>query len=64
MEDNCFTILCWLLLYIKMTQPKVHVCSIPLELPPHLPNISHPSRLSQSTGFELLVLHRKFPLTV
>ena len=42
LEDNCFTILCWLLPYISMNQPQVYICSLPTCTP------SYPPRLSQS----------------
>ena len=35
LEDNYFTILWWLLRYISMNQPWVHMCSPILNLPPH-----------------------------
>ena len=41
-----------------MNQPQVYICPLPLEPP------SHPSRLSQRTGFELPVSCSKFPLAV
>ena len=41
--------LCWPLLYINMNQPWVYILPLPLEPP----TPSHPSRLSQSPGFDL-----------
>ena len=44
-------VLGWVLLYIDMNQPQVHL--YPLILKPHPPpSPPHPSGLSQSTGFE------------
>ena len=36
MEDNCFTIFCWFLLYINMNQPEAYICPLPLKPPSHL----------------------------
>ena len=52
MEDNCFTILCWLLPY-NVNQSQVYICPLPSEsLPTSTP--SHSSRLSESTGWSSL----------
>ena len=49
--------------YINMNQPLVHMFSPSwLSLPPPTP--SHPSKLSQSTGFEIPLSYNKFPLAV
>ena len=58
LEDNYFTVLCWFLPYTNMTQPLIYVCPLSLE------SLSHPSSLSQSTGFDFPVSYSKFPLTV
>ena len=29
-EDNCFTIRCWFLAYIRMNQPWLYICPLPL----------------------------------
>ena len=51
LEVNYFIILWWFLPYTDMNQPQVYVC-LPsrTRLPP--PSPSHPSGLSQCTGFE------------
>ena len=41
LEDNCFTILYWVLPNISMNQPRVYICSLPLEPPSSLP--PHPT---------------------
>ena len=33
LEENCFTMLCWFLPYIIMSQPQVYICLLPLETP-------------------------------
>ena len=44
LEDNCFIILCWFLLYINMNQPQVLcICPLPLEPLSHLS--AHPTPL-------------------
>ena len=43
MEDNCFTMLCWFLPYIHMSQSQVCMLPLPLEPPCQLP--SHPTPL-------------------
>ena len=64
--DNCFTMLCWSLQYNNVSQPLVYRYFLPLELPSQTPAHHHPtqSRLSQSTGAELLVLYSSFPLAI
>ena len=52
MEDGCFTTLCWFLPYISVNQKWVYM-SPPSWISLQLPTPSHPSRLSQSTRFEL-----------
>ena len=54
LRDNCFTILCWFLLYINMYQPlNTHMPPASLtSLPPPFPSPS--SRLSQSPGMSSL----------
>ena len=47
LEYNCFTILCWVLLYNSVNQPCVYISPSPFRLPP-IP-LSHSSRSSQST---------------
>ena len=37
LKDNCFTILCWFLPDINMSQPQVYICLLPLKPPSHLP---------------------------
>jgi len=54
-----YNILYWFLSYISVNQ--VYIWPLSLEPPSHL---SHPSRLSQSMGFELPVSHSKFPLAM
>ena len=51
MEANYFTILWWFLPYIDMNQP----CVPPFRKPLPPPSPSHPSGLSQCTGFECSV---------
>ena len=46
MEDNCFMMRCWFLLYNNMNQLYVYIYPLPLEPPSH-PFLSHPSRSSQ-----------------
>ena len=63
MEDNCFTILCWLLPYSSVNQPHVHI------LPPSWTSLPTPHLippLSVVTGYhaELLVLYSNFPLVI
>ena len=41
----------WFLLYINMNQPQIYMCSPTSWTRLHLPSLSHPSGLSQSTGF-------------
>ena len=51
LEANYFTILTWFLPHIDMSQPWVYMCPPSWSpLPP--PSPSHPSGLSQCTGFE------------
>ena len=50
MEDNCFTILCWLLPYNRVNHPQIHICPLPPE-PPPTPIPSHPSRLHRAPGW-------------
>ena len=57
LEYNCFTVLCWFLLYSIVHQPYVH-CPLPVE-PPSPP--SRPSRSSQSTGLSSLCCSRSPP---
>ena len=48
LEDNCFTMLCWFLLYNNVNQLYVYICPLPLNPPsPQPPN---PSKSSQSTA--------------
>ena len=47
LEYNCFSMLCWFLLYNKVNQLYVYIISSLLDLPPT--PLSHPSRSSQST---------------
>ena len=35
LESNCFTMLCWFLLYNEVNQPQVHIYSLPLGPPSH-----------------------------
>ena len=42
LKDICFIILHWFLPYISMYQSQVHVCSLPLEPPSHLPPLPTP----------------------
>ena len=59
MEANCFTILWWFLPYIDMNQPWVYMCPPSwTPLPPS--SQSHPSGLSQCTGFECHFMHRTY----
>ena len=54
MEANYFTILWWFLPYIDMNRPRIYMCPpSQTPLPPRSP--SHPSGLSQCTGFECRV---------
>ena len=65
-EHNWATELNWIALQHCVvfchTSSKSAVCSLPLGLPPHLP--PHPSRLSQSTRFEIPVLYSELPLVI
>ena len=63
MEDNCFTMLYWFLLYNKVDQPWVYTCPLLPEPPSHHPS-SYPSRSSQSTGLSSPVLYSNFPLAI
>ena len=38
LEDNCFTILCWPLPYIKMNKPQIYIYPLSTETPSHLPS--------------------------
>ena len=68
MEDNCFTVLCWFLLYNNSNGHKYTLsCPSRASRPPHSP--PHPSRSSQSTGLapcpvELLPAGCPFYITV
>ena len=64
LEINYFTILWWFLPYINMNGHEVYLC--PFSLEPHLPpsSPSHPSRLSQSTGFRFPAEYVELPLAV
>ena len=43
LKGSCFTILCWFLLYINMSQPYVYIYPLPLKPPSHL--TPHPTPL-------------------
>ena len=63
MEAIYFTILCWFLPYIDMNHPQVYMCPpSQISLPPHTP--THPSGLSQCTGFEWPVSYIKLGLAI
>ena len=53
--DNCFTILCWLLPYNSMNQPRVHTCPLSLEPLSLLP--VHPIPLGCHRAPDLSSLH-------
>ena len=36
LEDNCFTMLCWFLLYISINQPQGYMCPSVLNFPARL----------------------------
>ena len=55
MEDNCFTISFWFLPYVNRNQPKIYICSLPLEPLSHLP--SHPTPLDYLRAPDLSSLH-------
>ena len=61
LERNCFTMLCYFLLYNKMNQPSVYISPLPLEPPSH--SRSHPSRSSEHCT-ELPVLYSSFALAI
>ena len=63
LEDNCFTILCWLLPHIIMNQPQVHIYLLPLE-PPSISHSTPPLELVTEYSVELPVSQSKFPLAV
>ena len=48
LEDNCFTMLCWFLLYNNVNQLYVYICPLPLNPPSLQP--PNPSKSSQSTA--------------
>ena len=56
LEDDCFTILCWLLPYNYMNQPLVYTCPLPTEPPSHLP--FHPNPLGCHRAPGLSSLHQ------
>ena len=45
LEDNCFTLLCWFLPSIDMSQAQGHICPHPPEPPSHL--LPHPTPLGR-----------------
>ena len=59
-DDNCFTILCWLLPYINLNQPQVHICPLSSEPSSHLP--PHPTRLGYHRAPDLSSLHHTVDL--
>ena len=61
MEDNCFTIFCWFLPYISISQPQVYVCPLPLEPLSHLP--THPTPLGCHRAL-LPASYSQFPLAI
>ena len=62
-EDNCFTILCWFLLFFNMNHTQVYICSLPLDPPSYLP--LHPTLLGcYEHWFELPESYTKFPLSI
>ena len=63
LEVNYFIILWWFLPYTDMNQPQVYVC-LPSRTPLPPPSPSHPSGLSQCTGFEGPVLCIKLGLVI
>ena len=63
MEANYFKILWWVLPYIDMNQPQVYLCP-PSRTPLPPPSPSHPSGLSQRTGFECPVSCIKLGLVI
>ena len=42
LEDNCFTVLCYFLLYNSVNQGQVYIYSLPLEPPSHSPPSPRP----------------------
>ena len=47
-----------------MNQPQAYTHPLPLKPHPLTSHSTHPSRLSQSTGFELTASYSKFPQTI
>ena len=63
LEYNCFTMLCWFLLYNKVNQPYVNTHPLPLGFPSH-PLPSSPSQVISEHRAELPVLYSGFPFTI
>ena len=61
MEDNCFTLLCWILPYNNVNQPQVYIH--PLHPEPPSRSSPHSLRLSESEA-ELPVLYSNFPISL
>ena len=63
--NNCFTVLCWFLPYINMTQPQVSICPYipPVLNTPHISLLISPlAVVTRALGWaQFTVLHSKFP---
>ena len=64
LADNYFTILRWFLPCIIWIGLRCTYVPFLWNLPPPLSSPSHPSRLSQSTGYRFPVSHSKLPLAI
>ena len=65
LEYNCFTMLCWFLLYTEVNQLYVYIYPFPLGSPSHPPPPSHPSiQVITEHRAELPVLYSRFPLAI
>ena len=60
MEDNCFIMLCWFLLYNSVNQPQIYIYPLPLEFPPQPP--CHLSRVPQRTRLSSLYYKQLPPI--
>ena len=63
LQGICFTILCWFLPYINMSQPQVYIRPLPLDLPASS-LCSQPFSIVMEHWVELPVSHSQFPLGI
>jgi len=64
LEDNCFTMLYWFLLYINLIQPYVYTCTLPCKSPSHFQPHPIPAGCHRAPGLSSLMLYSKFPLAI